>query len=113
MLYQYRIIIFYTSGVFKMSRVDGKKVVAVCTLGITAVLAVGQVYAPFFMDRNSFTSSSSETERRDAVASAMRASHNRSTITGTTTTEPDSTTATREQPPSAKSMWQNMKRKDL
>mmetsp|Transcript_31663 Transcript_31663/g.46700 ORF Transcript_31663/g.46700 Transcript_31663/m.46700 type:complete len:105 (+) Transcript_31663:121-435(+) len=35
-----------------MSRVDGRKVVGVAVLGITACMGVAQVYVPFFMDRD-------------------------------------------------------------
>jgi hypothetical protein len=88
-----------------MSRVDGRKVVGVAVVGITAAIAVGQIYLPFFMDRSALRGDKPMEERRDLVV--MRGAAARTDDDTNTTT-----TNSREQLPSSKSMWQNMKRKD-
>jgi hypothetical protein len=87
-----------------MSRVDGRKVVGVAVVGITAAIAVGQIYLPFFMDRSALRGDKPMEERRDLIV--MRGEASRSDNNTNTTTN------SREQLPSSKSMWQNMKRKD-
>jgi hypothetical protein len=86
-----------------MTRVDGRKVVGVTVLGITATIAISQIYLPFFMDRSILRDDKPLEERRDLVV--MRgAAAGGSDSASSTTHDKD------HNQPSSKSMWQNMKR---
>jgi hypothetical protein len=87
-----------------MTRVDGKKVVGVAVLGITATIAISQIYLPFFMDRSILRDDKPLEERRDLVVMRGAAAAGGSDAAASTAHDRD------HNKPSSKSMWQNMKR---
>jgi len=88
-----------------MSRVDGKKVVTVAFLGMTAVVGVAQVYAPFMMDKDQLTGWMGHTkEEEEAERFAMERA--KKLAQKKDVTEEENAT-----PRGGGSMWQNMGKK--
>lgn len=92
-----------------MSRVDGRKIVGIAVVGIASTIAVAQIYAPFFMDRDGMTGSKtmSKEEQRREMAVAMAIAGSAGQTNEVVAAEPP-TRGSR----SAGSMWHNMKRRD-
>jgi len=86
------------------TRTNGSVIVGVAVLGITSVLAVSQVYLPFYMDRDWLTGSQnvSKEEQRREMAIAM--AHQRQP-------QPSPELVEAQKSKAAGSMWANIRGK--
>lgn len=91
-----------------MPKVDGKKIVAVATVGTLAAVSLGQIYLPFIADRDKVRGLSEEDEVPEGARKEMEALFQQ---TGNSGTFPPPPPQQQKHPGSTPgSMWNNMRR---